>query len=110
MHLVHTEILLSFLFIQQIKFINSRGTKSLYGTPQIPAVYWWYKSASHAAELTAGYYNPTNQDGYSPLFEVLKKHSVTMKFICSGLQVTSQEIDEASVDPEGLSWQVIADW
>lgn len=33
-----------------------------------------------------------------------------MKFICSGLQVTSQEIDEASVDPEGLSWQVIADW
>lgn len=80
------------------------------GTLQIPAVYWWYKSASHAAELTAGYYNPTNQDGYSPLFEVLKKHSVTMKFICSGLQVTSQEIDEASVDPEGLSWQVIADW
>lgn len=80
------------------------------GTLQIPAVYWWYKSASHAAELTAGYYNPTNQDGYSPLFEVLKKHSVTMKFVCSGLQVTSQEIDEASVDPEGLSWQVIADW
>lgn len=74
---------------------------------KIPAVYWWYKSTSHAAELTAGYYNPTNQDGYAPLFEALKKHTVTVKFVCLGLQVTSQEIDEASADPEGLSWQVL---
>ncbi|XP_022736893.1 beta-amylase 8 isoform X1 [Durio zibethinus] len=74
---------------------------------KIPAVYWWYKASSHAAELTAGYYNPTNQDGYSPVFEVLKKHSVTMKFMCSGLQVCSYESDEAFADPEGLSWQVI---
>lgn len=71
---------------------------------QVPAVYWWYKTASHAAELTAGYYNPTNQDGYSPVFEVLKRHSVTVKFVCSGLQ--SQEIDEGCADPEGLNWQV----
>lgn len=70
---------------------------------QVPAVYWWYKTASHAAELTAGYYNPTNQDGYSPLIEVLKKHSVTMKFLCSNLQ----ENRESMADPEGLSWQVI---
>ncbi|XP_022736895.1 beta-amylase 8 isoform X3 [Durio zibethinus] len=77
------------------------------GEFQIPAVYWWYKASSHAAELTAGYYNPTNQDGYSPVFEVLKKHSVTMKFMCSGLQVCSYESDEAFADPEGLSWQVI---
>lgn len=74
---------------------------------KIPAVYWWYKTTSHAAELTAGYYNPTNQDGYSPVFEVLKKHSVTMKFVCSGLQVPCQEIDEALADPEGLNWQVL---
>lgn len=70
---------------------------------EIPAVYWWYKTASHAAELTAGYYNPTNQDGYSPLIEVLKKHSVTMKFLCSNLQ----ENQESMADPEGLSWQVL---
>uniref|UniRef100_A0A5B7ABS5 Beta-amylase n=1 Tax=Davidia involucrata TaxID=16924 RepID=A0A5B7ABS5_DAVIN len=74
---------------------------------KIPAVYWWYKTTSHAAELTAGYYNPTNQDGYSPVFEVLKKHSVMMKFVCSGLQVSCQEIDEALADPEGLNWQVL---
>ncbi|XP_031284255.1 beta-amylase 8 [Pistacia vera] len=71
---------------------------------KVPGVYWWYKTASHAAELTAGYYNPTNQDGYSPIFEVLKKYSVTMKFVCSGPNL---EDHEALADPEGLSWQVI---
>ncbi|KAI3439738.1 Beta-amylase, partial [Psidium guajava] len=74
---------------------------------KVPAVYWWYKTASHAAELTAGYYNPTNQDGYSPVFEVLKRHSVTVKFVCSGLQSLSQELDEGCADPEGLNWQVL---
>ncbi|PIN14440.1 Beta-amylase [Handroanthus impetiginosus] len=74
---------------------------------KIPAVYWWYKTTSHAAELTAGYYNPSNQDGYSRLFEVLKKHGVTMKFVIPGLQASYQEIDEALSDPEGLSWQVL---
>ncbi|KAL5793100.1 hypothetical protein ACOSP7_001694 [Xanthoceras sorbifolium] len=73
---------------------------------KVPAVYWWYKTASHAAELTAGYYNPTNQDGYFPVFEVLKKHSVAMKFVCSGLQVSNLEGNEALADPEGLSWQI----
>ena len=73
---------------------------------QVPAVYWWYKTASHAAELTAGYHNPTNLDGYSLVFEVLRKHAVTVKFVCLGFQVSSQEVDETLADPEGLSWQV----
>ncbi|KAI3727996.1 hypothetical protein L6452_16621 [Arctium lappa] len=74
---------------------------------KIPAVYWWYKSRSHAAELTAGYYNPANQDGYSALFKVLKKYSVAVKFICSELQISSDGNDEALADPEGLTWQVL---
>ncbi|XP_009589916.1 beta-amylase 8 [Nicotiana tomentosiformis] len=72
---------------------------------KIPAIYWWYRTSSHAAEVTAGYYNPTNQDGYSPVFEVLKKHSVTVKFICSGFQVP--ETDDPLADPDGLSWQIL---
>lgn len=74
---------------------------------QVPAVYWWYKTPSHAAELTAGYHNPTNQDGYSPVFEILRKHSVTMKFVCVGFHLSNQEANESLIDPEGLSWQVI---
>ncbi|XP_024027071.1 beta-amylase 8 isoform X2 [Morus notabilis] len=72
---------------------------------KVNAVYWWYKTPSHAAELTSGYYNPTNQDGYSPVFEVLKKHGVTVKFVCSGLQMSTQDSNEFLADPEGLSWQ-----
>ncbi|XP_073106339.1 beta-amylase 8-like isoform X2 [Elaeis guineensis] len=74
---------------------------------KIPAVYWWYKTSSHAAELTAGFYNPTNQDGYSPIFDMLKKHSAAMKFVCYGPQHSAQESDEALADLEGLSWQVM---
>ncbi|XP_004301768.1 PREDICTED: beta-amylase 8-like [Fragaria vesca subsp. vesca] len=70
---------------------------------KVPSVYWWYKTPSHAAELTSGYYNPKNQDGYSLVFEVLKKHSVTVKFVCSA----PNDGDEALGDPEGLSWQVL---
>ena len=92
----------------QLYFILFANSLLIYdANMQVPAVYWWYKTSSHAAELTAGYYNPTNQDGYSPVFELLKKHFVIMKFVCTGLQVCSYESDEAFADPEGLSWQVI---
>lgn len=77
---------------------------------QVPAVYWWYKTPSHAAELTSGYYNPTNRDGYSPVFEVLKKHGVTVKFVCTGLQMSNQDSNEFLADPEGLSWQVMTNF
>lgn len=74
---------------------------------QIPAIYWSYKTASHAAELTAGYYNPSNRDGYSLVFETLKKYSVTVKFVYPGPQMSPNEHEEALADPEGLSWQVM---
>ncbi|KAH9621769.1 hypothetical protein KSS87_009468 [Heliosperma pusillum] len=74
---------------------------------KIPSVYWWYKTASHAAELTAGYYNPTNRDGYSPVLEILKKHSVTMKFVCPATPLHFQGNEDALADPDGLSWQVL---
>ncbi|KAG0454354.1 hypothetical protein HPP92_025658 [Vanilla planifolia] len=75
---------------------------------KIPAIYWWYRTSSHAAELTAGYYNPTNQDGYSPVFDMLKKHHVMMKFtLVSQAPGSALETDEAWSDAEGQSWQVL---
>ncbi|XP_074264520.1 beta-amylase 8-like isoform X1 [Silene latifolia] len=74
---------------------------------KIPSVYWWYKTASHASELTAGYYNPTNRDGYSPVLEILKKHSVTMKFVCPAAPLHFQGNEDVLADPDGLSWQVL---
>ncbi|XP_031502181.1 beta-amylase 8 [Nymphaea colorata] len=73
---------------------------------KIPAVYWWYRTASHAAELTAGFYNSSHRDGYAAIFDILKKHSVTAKFAYSSLH-PYQETDEAMSDSEGLTWQVM---
>nr|XP_043619260.1 beta-amylase 7 isoform X2 [Erigeron canadensis]XP_043619261.1 beta-amylase 7 isoform X2 [Erigeron canadensis] len=33
-------------------------------TMKLSGIHWWYKTESHAAELTAGFYNPSNRDGY----------------------------------------------
>ncbi|XP_073301732.1 beta-amylase 8 [Primulina huaijiensis] len=74
---------------------------------KIPAVFWWCKTTSHAAELTAGYYNCANRDGYSRVFDMLKKHAVTMNFVVSGALASCNEIEEASSDHEGLSWQIL---
>lgn len=76
---------------------------------QISGVHWWYKTASHAAELTAGFYNPCNRDGYASIASMLKRHGAALKFTCAELWTLDQheEFPEALADPEGLVWQVI---
>jgi hypothetical protein len=37
---------------------------------KLAGVHWWFKSRAHAAELTAGYYNTRDRDGYAPIIEV----------------------------------------
>ncbi|WOK92787.1 beta-amylase 2, chloroplastic-like [Canna indica] len=76
---------------------------------KISGVHWWYKTASHAAELTAGFYNPCNRDGYAPIASMLKKHDATLNFTCVELRTLNQhaEFPEAMADPEGLVWQVL---
>lgn len=75
---------------------------------QLSGIHWWYKTASHAAELTAGFYNPSNRDGYAPVSAMLKKHETAMNFTCVELRTMDQHEDfpEALADPEGLVWQV----
>lgn len=72
-------------------------------------MHWWYKTASHAAELTAGFYNPCNRDGYAAIAEVLKKHGVALNFTCVELRTLDHNMDypDAMADPEGLVWQVL---
>ena len=75
---------------------------------QVSGVHWWYKTASHAAELTAGFYNPCNRDGYAPIAAVLKKYDAALNFTCVELRTMDQHevYPEAFADPEGLVWQV----
>ncbi|XP_078182617.1 beta-amylase 2, chloroplastic-like isoform X8 [Carex rostrata] len=76
---------------------------------KVSGVHWWYKTASHAAELTAGFYNSCNRDGYAPIAAILKKHNTALNFTCVELRTLNQyeEFPEAMSDPEGLVWQVL---
>ncbi|KAJ0590820.1 putative beta-amylase [Helianthus annuus] len=66
-------------------------------------MYWWYESASHAPELTAGYYNWANRDGYAPIVSMLKRHEATLNFTCAEHYI----VWPTDIDPEGLFWQVL---
>ena len=80
---------------------------SIFGN-QLSGIHWWYKTASHAAELTAGFYNSSNRDGYGPIAAMFKKHDAALNFTCVELRTLDQQEDfpEALADPEGLVWQV----
>lgn len=71
-------------------------------------MHWWYKTASHAAELTAGIYNSSNRDGYASVMSMLKKHGAALCFACSETSLMDHNMDfsESLADPEGLLWQV----
>ncbi|KAJ0616593.1 putative beta-amylase [Helianthus annuus] len=49
---------------------------------QLSCIYWWYETNSRATELTAGYYNPANRDGYAPIASMLKKHEAALNLTC----------------------------
>ncbi|KAL6128723.1 hypothetical protein ACLB2K_072078 [Fragaria x ananassa] len=76
---------------------------------KLSGIHWWYKTPSHAAELTAGFYNSCNRDGYAAIMTMLKKHGVSLNLVCTQLPMLDENIDfqEALGDPEGLFWQVL---
>ncbi|XP_051147014.1 beta-amylase 2, chloroplastic-like [Andrographis paniculata] len=76
---------------------------------KVSGIHWWYKTANHAAELTAGLYNPSNRNGYTAIVEMLKKHGAILNFTCAELRTQDQanECPQALSDPEGLVWQVL---
>ncbi|KAG4925567.1 hypothetical protein GLYMA_18G232400v4 [Glycine max] len=80
---------------------------------KLSGIYWWYKTASHAAELTAGYYNPCNRDGYAAIMTMLKTNGINLNIPCVDLHTLNQHegFPETFADPEGLVWQVLnAGW
>ncbi|KAI7836743.1 hypothetical protein COHA_009381 [Chlorella ohadii] len=74
---------------------------------KLAGVHWWFKSRAHAAELTAGYYNTRERNGYLPIFEMLKRHSATASFTCVEMRDCEHPI-EGRCSPEGLLNQVLS--
>lgn len=73
---------------------------------KLAGVHWWFNTNSHAAELTAGYYNSRCRNGYDKIIESLKRFDVHLSFTC----VEMRDCDhppEAACSPQGLLAQVI---
>lgn len=82
-----------------------KGTKL---AAKISAVHWTYNHPSHAAELTAGFYNCGNHDGYLPIVMMLAKQNASLSFVpVEPISVSQQDsYFNPLVCPEGLQWQV----
>ena len=70
---------------------------------KVAGIHWHYKTRSHAAELTAGYYNTRDRDGYLPIARMFAKNGVVFNFTCMEMKDREQP-DHCS--PEGLVQQV----
>ncbi|XP_076941718.1 beta-amylase 2, chloroplastic-like [Bidens hawaiensis] len=73
---------------------------------KLSGIHWWYKSGSHAAELTAGFYNTVDRDGYAPIASMLKKNQTALNFTCVEPR-TLEGFSKAMSDPGGLVSQVL---
>ncbi|PPR82123.1 hypothetical protein GOBAR_AA38584 [Gossypium barbadense] len=72
---------------------------------KVAGIHWHYNTRSHAAELTAGYYNTRHRDGYLPIAQMFSKHGVVFNFTCMEMR-DSQQPEHANCSPEGLVRQV----
>lgn len=72
---------------------------------KIAGIHWHYGSRSHAAELTAGYYNTRHRDGYLPTARMFSKNRVVLNFTCMEMKDREQPA-HANCSPEGLVRQV----
>ncbi|XP_062205711.1 beta-amylase 3, chloroplastic-like [Phragmites australis] len=74
---------------------------------KVSGIHWHYRTRSHAAELTAGYYNTRHRDGYAPIARMLAKRGTVLNFTCMEMK-DEQQPPHASCSPELLVKQVKA--
>ncbi|KAJ6415637.1 hypothetical protein OIU84_004438 [Salix udensis] len=72
---------------------------------KVAGIHWHYRTRSHAAELTSGYYNTRHHDGYLPIAQMFSKYGVVFNFTCMEMRDGEQPV-HANCSPEGLVRQV----
>ncbi len=82
-----------------------RASTGLHLALKMAGIHWWYRSRSHAAELTAGYYNTADHDGYAPLVDMCARHRANLILTCVEM-CDSQHPAHAQCGPEGLLRQL----
>ncbi|XP_038905124.1 inactive beta-amylase 4, chloroplastic isoform X2 [Benincasa hispida] len=87
------------------KFLETKHPSVLL-VAKLGGIYWWYKTFSHAAELTAGYYNTDTRDGYDPVTSMLSRHGAALHFPCLEMRDTETPLS-CFCSPEGLLKQIV---
>lgn len=88
----------------------SLATETFHDVPisicgKLPLVHSWYKTRSHPSELTAGFYNTANRDGYVEVVEMFAKHSCQL--ILPGMDLSdNHQPNESLSSPELLVAQI----
>lgn len=78
---------------------------TVYG--KVPLMHLWYKTRSHASELTAGFHNTVDRDGYQAVAEIFAKNSC--KMILPGMDLSDEhQPQESFSSPELLLEQIRA--
>ncbi|KAI3905239.1 hypothetical protein MKX01_017485 [Papaver californicum] len=72
---------------------------------KVAGIHWHYGTRAHAAELTAGYYNTRNRDGYLAIAQMMAKRGVVLNFTSMEMRDGEQPA-HANCSPEGLVKQV----
>lgn len=67
---------------------------------RLPLIHWWQDTPSHAAELTAGFFNTSQRNGYLTVLQTLAHHGVGLHVTGADLRNEAQNPDFAC-DPEG---------
>ena len=70
---------------------------------KISGLHWQYTAECHCAEVTAGFYNTNNNDGYSQIISMFKQHNVDVCFTC----LEMHEDWGANSNPPALVKQVL---
>eukprot|EP00160_Parvularia_atlantis_P015484 Unigene4438_Nuclearia_a/m.13560 Unigene4438_Nuclearia_a/g.13560 ORF Unigene4438_Nuclearia_a/g.13560 Unigene4438_Nuclearia_a/m.13560 type:complete len:472 (+) Unigene4438_Nuclearia_a:48-1463(+) len=68
---------------------------------KISGVHWLYNHPSHAAELTAGYYNTNGRNAYDELAQHFAPFNAAFDFTCLEMR-NSEQPSEARANPEAL--------
>ncbi|KAL0245013.1 hypothetical protein GEMRC1_009093 [Eukaryota sp. GEM-RC1] len=86
--------------------LGSLGLSDFPLAVKIAGIHWHYNHASHAAELTAGYFNTNGVDGYAKMMPLFKKHNVAFDFTCLEMRDWEQP-GECNCSPWSLVGQTI---
>ncbi|PNX76448.1 beta-amylase chloroplastic-like [Trifolium pratense] len=83
-----------------------RGSE-VHISAKLAAIHWHYDTQSHPSELTAGYYNTFNRDGYLPILRMFSKYGFTMCCSCFEMQDVIMKKINPDSSPEGFLRQLL---